>query len=388
MSFWQKLERRYAVPEFGGWMLGMFALFFFLAATNTLAGWLYVLSGTCTAVLVVGAVSPGQILKGVRLQRETPPPVHVQEVLVLTTTITNPRRVPLPVLQVRDELPPALSDRPLETIVEGLGANTTQVWRYGVRPQRRGVYPLPPLSLISASPFGLFRSCRTQNAPAQVVVYPLVLPLTDCPLLRQLGEETERRVPVTDQTFGTAMEGLTKTLRPYRWGDSLRLVHWRTSARYGDLQVRELENPTGGQDLVLALDTAPGWPPAAFELAVVAIASWYDYAQKHDRPLPLWLPETGLLRSPRHVWEALAAVQPTMAADAMALPPLPVLWLGYQPVTGLPPNSRALLWPETFGGILAEMESQNPESPALEPGSPEFWATTGPKLQQALQTLA
>ncbi|NJK60337.1 MAG: hypothetical protein HC918_08990 [Oscillatoriales cyanobacterium SM2_1_8] len=121
MKFWQTLERRYAVPEFGGWMLGMFALFFFLAATNTLAGWLYVLSGTCTAILVVGFISPGQALKGLRGQREVPPPVHVQEILTLTTTIANPGRVPIPVLQVQDLLPPALSDRPMGTVVEGLG---------------------------------------------------------------------------------------------------------------------------------------------------------------------------------------------------------------------------------------------------------------------------
>ncbi|NJK60336.1 MAG: hypothetical protein HC918_08985 [Oscillatoriales cyanobacterium SM2_1_8] len=49
------------------------------------------------------------------------------------------------------------------------------------------MYPLPDLALTSAVPFGLFRSCRMLAAPAQAVVYPLVLPLQDCPLLPHLG---------------------------------------------------------------------------------------------------------------------------------------------------------------------------------------------------------
>ncbi|NJK60335.1 MAG: DUF58 domain-containing protein [Oscillatoriales cyanobacterium SM2_1_8] len=192
-------------------------------------------------------------------------------------------------------------------------------------------------------------------------------------------------MPVAEQQYGNALEGLTKTLRPYRWGDSLRLVHWRTSARYGDLRVRELETPTGGQDLVLALDTSPGWPPATFELAVVAIASLYRYAHQRDRPVQVWLPETGPLRSPRQVWEALATILPQVPADPLALPPLPVLWLGYAPVDGLPRGSRALIWPETFAGVKADLSSDIASDP--DPNL-KAWLGACPKLQQALQTLS
>jgi len=53
------------------------------------------------------------------------------------------------------------------------------------------------------------------------------------------------------QRFQTT-EGLTRSLRPYRLGDPTRLIHWRTSARYGELRVRELEVMTGGKKLLSA----------------------------------------------------------------------------------------------------------------------------------------
>jgi hypothetical protein len=46
-------------------------------------------------------------------------------------------------------------------------------------------------------------------------------------------------------TYKNATEGITRALRPYRWGDPIRLVHWRTSARFGDLRIRELEVTLG-----------------------------------------------------------------------------------------------------------------------------------------------
>jgi uncharacterized protein (DUF58 family) len=52
-----------------------------------------------------------------------------------------------------------------------------------------------------------------------------------------------------------ATEGITRSLRPYRWGDPTRLIHWRTSARYGELRVRELEKVTTDQEVLIGLDT-------------------------------------------------------------------------------------------------------------------------------------
>lgn len=45
------LENHWVNPAYGGWLIGGLALFFFGAATNTMAGWLYVISGIMIAIM-------------------------------------------------------------------------------------------------------------------------------------------------------------------------------------------------------------------------------------------------------------------------------------------------------------------------------------------------
>jgi hypothetical protein len=52
--FFKWLESRFATPEFIGGMYTALTLFFFMAATNTLSGWLYVISGVSLALLIGG----------------------------------------------------------------------------------------------------------------------------------------------------------------------------------------------------------------------------------------------------------------------------------------------------------------------------------------------
>nr|WP_231939937.1 DUF58 domain-containing protein [Dolichospermum compactum] len=57
---------------------------------------------------------------------------------------------------------------------------------------------------------------------------------------------------------------LLRSLRPYRINDPTRLIYWRTSARYGELRVRELEVITGGQEILIAIDSSFQWQQELF----------------------------------------------------------------------------------------------------------------------------
>jgi uncharacterized protein (DUF58 family) len=174
-------------------------------------------------------------------------------------------------------------------------------------------------------------------------VYPTVLPLSQCPIVDALGQDSHAQMINAYQTQA-ASHDLTRTLRPYRWGDSMRLIHWRTSARYGDLRVRELETYTGGQELIVALDNAIGWEANAFEQAVVAAASLYFYGLRCQMRVSLWT-ALGQMSGEQAVLEALAAVQPYQG-EAIALPSQAILWLTQNPdaLNDLPEGSRWLLW--------------------------------------------
>ncbi|NEQ45789.1 MAG: DUF58 domain-containing protein [Leptolyngbya sp. SIOISBB] len=143
-----------------------------------------------------------------------------------------------------------------------------------------------------------------------------------------------------------ASQGLTRAVRPYRWGDPTRLIHWRTSARYGDLRVRELEEQTADNQVIIGLDTRDRWDQDAFESAVTAAASLYIYSLRHQLSVALWLPHTGLLQNQHTVLSALAAVMPGQP-QAQRLPAQSLIWLGSGDTTPpmLPAGSLWVQWP-------------------------------------------
>ena len=192
---------------------------------------------------------------------------------------------------------------------------------------------------------GLFWCRRLHEVPAKAIVYPTVLPLTNCPLLDELGEQDSVKTDLRGRPLQLATVGLTRSLRPYRTGDPMRLIHWRTSARYGELRVRDLEVVTGGQDIIIAIDSAASWEEENFEQAVIAAASLYFYAHRQQFQVQLWTALTGLVKGDRTVLETLAATTPLEEATSQP-PSYPLIWLTQNPLTlsSLPDSSRWVLW--------------------------------------------
>ncbi len=338
------LETHWVGPAYSGWLMLGLALFFFAAATNTMAGWLYAISGVMLALVGIAVVLPGRSLRDLQVTRRPIMPVHLGEALQIEVAIANPTAQPRGLLQVIDQLPPRLG-QPAEISIEAIAPQETYRWVYSLPTQQRGVFRWKTLVLRTAAPLGLFWSRHSRIVQAIAVVYPQVLPLNQCPLVDELGQDLSTAIP-SDRRAQTATEGVTRTLRPYRWGDPTRLIHWRTSARYGELRVRELEVYTGGQELVICLDSSHPWVGENFEQAVSAAASLYCYALRHRLSVGLWTAGTGLVRGEIAVLEVLAAVQPGEPTQASSPPTLPLLWLS-QTMTQLamlPPGSRWLLW--------------------------------------------
>ncbi|AFY71087.1 protein of unknown function DUF58 [Thalassoporum mexicanum PCC 7367] len=358
------LERRFCVPEFAGGMLLCLAAFFFAAATNTLAGWLYVISGVSFALLLIGAVMPAKIIKEIEVVRSPLEPASAGDMATIELKFANLSKAKKELLRLRDLMPPGLADRECqETIIELLppGKLTDRfqhhafTWSYSFIARRRGIYTLSEVQIVTASPLGLFRSRRSHFAKQRLVVYPTVLPLKQCPIVDQLGTDDSPRQYNQEFNYKNATEGITRALRPYRWGDPIRLVHWRTSARFGDLRIRELEVTLGGQDLAIALDLEPGWQEWEFERAVVAAASLFFYAQGMGLKPQLWTATDGLITQVRAVLETLAQVQvltpdpsdtKNTTPELATRPDLPLVWLSHRAASlaDLPAGSRWLLW--------------------------------------------
>ncbi|MUG95850.1 DUF58 domain-containing protein [Scytonema sp. UIC 10036] len=338
------LETRACAPAYSGWILMGIAICFFGAGINTMAGWLYVISGVSFALLGLAVILPPRSLLGLVVKRLPIEPVTAGDDLTVELEIFNQARQPASLLQVQDMLPFVLG-KPIQTSIERIPDGESYRWVYHQPTQRRGIFRWQTVELGSGAPLGLFWCRRLRDAAVMAIVYPKVLPLTSCPLIDEMGDEDSQRGDPRGKPLQTATQGLTRCLRPYHIGDPIRMIHWRTSARYGELRVRELELITGGQEIIIAIDSAGNWNEENFEQAVIAAASLYFYAHRQQMQLALWTASTGVIRGQRVVQEALAAI--AFHEDACVQPPhSPLIWLTQNPLTlsSLPTGSRWILW--------------------------------------------
>lgn len=107
---------------------------------------------------------------------------------------------------------------------------------YDLRPPHRGIFPIGPLHIQVVDAFGLASSSADIGEQQPIIVTPEVIPLADSGLSVPAGDGESRLV----QRRATGDEDDIMT-REYRDGDAMRRVHWRASARHGDLMVRQEE---------------------------------------------------------------------------------------------------------------------------------------------------
>ena len=346
------LETRWVTPSYGGWLLLTLAIFFFGAATNTMSGWLYVISGVSMALLSIAAWLPVRSLRSLKLNRRSIQPISAGDDLKIEIEVTNCTAKPTTLLQLQDMLPWVLG-QPVTTAIEEIAPHQVYRWIYYQPTERRGVYHWHEVQMRTGTPLGLFWCRRSRQVLAGAIVYPKVLPLSNCPLIDRIGSQESSQLE-SDRIFQMATHGITRTLRPYRYGDPIRLVHWRSSARYGELRVRELEISTGGTEVAIALNTGDRWNFDDFEQAVIAAASLYFYASRNQMNVRLWTGSTGLVYGNRRVLETLAATN-SQEETKQELPNIPLIWLTQNPesINTLPPGSRWVFWPNL------EMSSMN-----------------------------
>ncbi len=342
------LETHWVTPSYTGWVMFFIGLAFFGAATNTMAGWLYVLSGVIFALLALNIIVARNTVKQLEIKRSLVEPVSAGDQLTLELIIKNPTKTPKTLLQIIDQLPSVLSS-PVINNFEVIAPESTIKWIYYAYTDRRGIYHWHDLDLKSAAPLGLMYCRRSREIPIKAIVYPQVLPLKSCPLIDNIGaEQTKQRQ--SEKLYRAATEGVTKTLRQYRFGDPIRLIHWRSSAKFGEFQVRELETITGGEEVIIALDNASEWKDEIFEQAVIAAASMYFYANRQQLDVKLWTAETGIIHGSRVVLETLAGVEFGTQSSNNLPPSAPTIWLSSQTdfLSQLPQGSRYLLFNESL----------------------------------------
>ncbi|UCC17543.1 MAG: DUF58 domain-containing protein [Dehalococcoidales bacterium] len=301
--------------------------------------------------------------------------------IYLEISVANRKPLPLPWFQIEEEIPTDISITTDSSLLSGqeegdvtsemselyqkvtygwfnrenrtnISHNLSLGWynritrRYPVACNRRGLFPFVPTRIRSGDLFGIFSRESHIMKQHYLIVYPKMVPLEQLGIpSRQLFGDIRTRSHIFEDPI------LTMGIRDYQFGDSLKRVHWKATARTRKLQTKIFELTTT-TDIALFLDVRTtnlmvfGVVPELLELAVVTAASitnhtitagyrtgLYVNQKKRFPDEPMRIPPGQHSNQMMHILDALAQVT---AFEAM-------------PITRLLQNeSRNLSWGSTI----------------------------------------
>ncbi len=296
-----------------------------IPAANTGNNSLYLVEACLLALLVVSGVTSRQNLRRLEIDLSPPAEVYARQPFDLAYKVHHSGRIwdrRLLVIAGIGEGKPVL--------VQHLMKGEVQDGHLELMAQKRGLLPIPYVHLSSIYPLGLFRKGMRYRSDVELLVYPQIL---DAPASRYRGAGPAGDRP--SQYSGSGHE--LYTLRKFRLGDDRRGIHWKQTARTGELIFMEREAEKGQRVSILFDNTAPSLHDPkiseAFELVVSEVATAAHYL--NDRGFEIELITRGEIigfgRGPQHrrrMLQNLALITPVLD--------------GSQPLAGSDPSAPTL----------------------------------------------
>jgi len=211
--------------------------------------------------------------------------VFFGEEVQMEVEVSNRKPLPLPWLQVEDQIPNEVTmakgkTTPAYSMTQQRLTNLFSIsWyrkitrHYSLKCPHRGYFIFGPTTISSGDVFGFFKRYQEIDSLDRLMVYPKIVPLEKLgiPSRQPLGEIRTRNHIFQDPV-------LTMGIRDYQFGDSMKSIHWKSTARTGRLQTKIFEQTTT-VDMGIFLDVRTVKPPyqgvvsAKLELAIVTAAS-------------------------------------------------------------------------------------------------------------------
>lgn len=228
---------------------------------------LALLAGFGLALLVLGTTGAAWALRGVGVRIAAPADATAGNVVELDVAVSRRRAgMGRPACEVRVLDPPS----PWHSAT--IGDHGSLRWRA----PRRGVFHTLRVEIRSSWPFGMFQRRRvfevTLADPLHVAPRPIVAGST------RLAATDDGARPRADPTRSA---DVVRSVRPYSPGDPQRLVHWRSTARTGELMVREFD-PTAAPAVIVRL-TLVGDPMVSEPAASRALGIGHDVLRRGQR---------------------------------------------------------------------------------------------------------
>jgi uncharacterized protein (DUF58 family) len=224
--------------------------------------------------------------------------------VAVSVRLDNPSRMDTGVLLLEDQLPYQFGPA-ARFVVPGIGGGDRETIGYELTALARGRYVIGPLSVRLLDPFGLAQATSELAGTSEVIVHPRVEPLSPSGLGGDFASASAARVR---RLFTRGEEFYTT--REYRDGDDLRKVHWRSSAKRGELMIRQEEQPWRARallvvDLRRSAHRGQG-EHGSFERAVSAVASMAVRLARSGYELALLTDDGRQVRPPTGTDQAMA----------------------------------------------------------------------------------
>ena len=265
------------------------AIVLFLLASLTQVGWLYLVDAVLWGLIFLSGICPWVATRFLTAHRsvehsgstsDSPGPAEGDPIQI-TLTLRNRGFWPTYVLSLfYESTVTAPTDRMFRFFVTQVTRSEPVSMISTILAYQRGLHQLGPVVAESSAPFGLFRRRERLTGCQPILIYPQVFPLGRLALpecLSGTGSGALRSRTGTDQVGS----------RQYLPGDPRRLIHWRNTARTGQLMVRELEDSVD-RTLHLLFDATRVWGEGretTLEYGIKVVASIAHYAHRNQIPV-------------------------------------------------------------------------------------------------------
>ena len=267
LRYWLRPPRKLRFTRQGRWFVGM-TLAVGFGAINTGNNLLYMLLGMMLGLIIVSGLMSEAMLRKVRIDRLPGEPIFAGKTAAVQYGLHNDKRLfPSFSIEVTEnlseeslgarrakkkkrkkgqEIDPAVP----RCLVHRVAAGRSRVGQGKVLLPRRGLYEYDSIELATRFPFGFFKKSRTLDRSGERLAFPRIVapPAIVEGLVHPGGNEEQPQRGVGQEYHG---------LRDYQYGEDWRRIHWKVSARRGELIVRENQRESSKVLTIAVLHAAP-----------------------------------------------------------------------------------------------------------------------------------
>jgi uncharacterized protein (DUF58 family) len=214
------------------------ALFLLVVAVMLNSPALFYMSTAMVATILAARWQAWSAVRNLEFRRKSPGLARVGEWVSIDLIATSSRKARRPLIRIFDHLPDGLLNDSLTSSTPIAPANGESVIsRYRFKPNRRGIYRWSKLSVIGHDALGIVTMAKDYLAnPVELVVLPSPIPVAF-----EFGQAAGWGASESEHGLSRGVGIEPRGIREYASGDSLRYVHWRSTARTGQLVVKEFE---------------------------------------------------------------------------------------------------------------------------------------------------